>query len=272
MAWVTGFDVSHWQPPSMQLARQRVAAGDRFAIVKSTDGTATDKASAAHLDNFAAVGLACGAYIFYRSGKDPAAQARHLLDATAGRKLPFGLWLDYEDGSGADNPDDLLTFLTIVDEGFDGTVGIYTGPSWWTATIGDRRDFARFPLWLARYPKAYRDGTVPPEGTSTKTPLPWATWSVWQYSDSAGHLDRNVCTTTVFDAITHQPEDDMTPAQEAKIDALNDKLDEALPILRKLDVDYLTKGKGVRQVIVHDEKLDEEQAHHDRAADTALGR
>jgi hypothetical protein len=31
-------------------------------------------------------------------------------------------------------------------------------------------------------------------------------------------------------------------------------------------------GKGVRQVIVHDEKLDEEQAHHDRAANAALGK
>jgi hypothetical protein len=47
------------------------------------------------------------------------------------------------------------------------------------------------------------------------------------------------------------PEDDMTPAQEAK-------LDRVLAILERHDDDYLTKGKGVRQVIAEIDTRTEE--------------
>jgi hypothetical protein len=75
---------------------------------------------------------------------------------------------------------------------------------------------------------------------------------------------------------THPNPEELTVADiEAIMNALGGiKTEQAAQraILDKLDADYLTKGKGVRQVIVHDEKLDEEQAHHDRAADVALGK
>jgi lysozyme len=257
-AWVTGFDVSHYQPATTSTVRAE--AGDRFVIIKATDGRNTDKVMHAHHAAAGAAGLARGAYHFYRSGQDPIEQARHFLAATADRHWELPHALDYEDQSGAALPAALLAFLDAVEQGTGRTPILYTGPAWWRNTIGSDSRFTKYPLWLARYLNKYADGQHLPTGFEVPAPSPWPAWSIWQYSDTAGRLDRDVMTEPEFHVLTDThptppTEDDMTPAQEAKIDALNKKLDEALPILRKLESDYLTTGKSVRQVIVHTESL-----------------
>lgn len=256
MTWVTGIDVSHYQSPAR--ITDRAAAGDRFVFIKASEALFKDQVRYAHLNAAEKAGMAAGPYHFYRASKDPVDQANNFLEATRERSWSLPHVLDYEHGSGKESPADLLAFLETVEEGTGRTPVVYTGYYAWMEFIGDRKEFARFPLWQASYPARYKDGTPPPAGADgPAAPDPWADaggWSVWQYSDSNGRLDRNVMTPATFALLTNTatqpsptpnpPEDDMfTDADRAALQDLTKKVD-------ALYADYGAKGKGVRQVIL----------------------
>ncbi|QXC59317.1 glycoside hydrolase family 25 protein [Aquihabitans sp. G128] len=200
MNWVEGIDVSRWQTPGPP------PAGTRFGIIKASQGGSRDSKLATHHAAFTRAGLDRGAYCYYDFDSSPERNAETFLAATAG--LPWDLphALDAEDtpdvltgGPSKRLPTlgqqavaaELLRFLDLVEAGTGRTPIVYTGSFWWRANVGFDERFARYPLWLARYPN--RNATTPPSGFgSTKPPAPWAEITIWQYTDSGGRLDRNV--------------------------------------------------------------------------------
>lgn len=192
MSWAAGIDVSHWQTPGTY------PPDTKYAWVKvSQGGRSKDTQRKAHHRELGVRGIARGPYHFYDFGVTPEANAANMLAAAAGLpwELPYVLDAEKGDaGSKAATADVLLRFLQLVQRDTGRIPVVYTYASWWTPSVAVRPEFARFPLWIARYPNAYKDGTQPPAGKTTTVPAPWSTHAVWQYSDTNGHLDRNVCT------------------------------------------------------------------------------
>lgn len=226
MTWVQGIDVSHWQRPIRP-------AWARYAWIKASQGRSMrDNAMASHHANLD--GLARGPYHYYDWSGSPAQNAANFLAATAGRTWELPHALDAEHGTAGNKSTTaaaLLDFLARIEAGIGRRPVVYTYASWWNANVEPRAEFRRFPLWIARYPNAYRDGNPPPVSASTGAAAPWDSWAVWQYS-TAGNLDRNVCTAANLAALTgsptkahpHPSSGDLTMADIAAITALLDRL------------------------------------------------
>jgi hypothetical protein len=195
VAWVRGIDVSHWQG----LVRP---AWCEYAWIKASQGRSMrDSAMPRHHANLS--GIARGPYHYYDFARTPAENADNFIRATAGRTWELPHVLDAEHGGAGSRgrtADALLDFLARVELATNRTPVVYTYASWWNATVEARSAFTRYPLWIARYPNAYKDGNPPPTTSSTGAAQPWRTWAVWQYS-TAGNLDRNVCTREALNAL-----------------------------------------------------------------------
>ncbi|MHB8450215.1 MAG: GH25 family lysozyme [Mycobacteriales bacterium] len=180
-----GPDVASYQHPGgMGIDWAAVAAsGQRFAIIKATEGTyytnpyfASDwaGAGAAHLDR--------AGYHFAEPSLPPSSAAAqavyfiHVLGTT--RELgDFPPILDLEVTGGLSPPQLIAwtqTFLTTVSDLTGRVPVIYTDPSFWEEAMGDTTAFASYPLWIADYGPG-----SPPE------PGGWSSWTLWQYTDNA---------------------------------------------------------------------------------------
>lgn len=161
---------------------------------------------------------AFGAYHFWRDG-DPVAQAHHAARTLAPlRRAPAEfLVLDVEQG--VDWPA-YAAFCRTADTALGRTTWLYGGRGLADAPASLRRNR---PLWVARY---YHDYSPDPAHA------PGIGETLWQFSDrhpipGVGHGDCSVyrgSATRFVAAVLGQAqadqEDDMTPAQEAKIDRL----------------------------------------------------
>lgn len=240
MAWVQGIDVSHWQRPTRP-------AWARFAWVKASQGRSMrDKAMASHHRHLE--GLARGPYHYYDWSGSPAANAANFLAATAGRTWELPHVLDAEHGtagSKAATAAALLDFLRRVETGTGRVPVVYTYASWWNANVAPDPTFKRYPLWIARYPTAYRDGNPPPTSASTGAAAPWPHWSVWQYS-TAGNLDRNVTTATALAALTGRPTPIARPTEDPLMALTDNEQHELLAGVRELRSTAARKAFAVR--------------------------
>jgi lysozyme len=185
-AQLDGPDVAHYQHPNgAAIDWQRVAAsGVSFAFVKATESTSYTNPYFA--DDYAAAqraGLVRSAYHYARPKPDPKT-ARDQADffvRTAGRADQNGdlpLTLDMEESGGL-APKTLVAWThAFVDEVTALTsrpVLIYTYPYFWQHAMGNTKDFADLPLWIATY-----------KSSGPKQPLPggWSSWTFWQYTAS----------------------------------------------------------------------------------------
>lgn len=225
MTWVPGVDVSHYQQPGA------VPPGTRFAFVKASQGASiTDKEVAQHHGALSRMGVKVGPYHYYDFAASPEANASRFIAATAGMKWDLPHALDVEDkttGNKAVTAEMLLRCLSIIQRDTGRVPVLYTYASWFTANVYPDPRFARYPLWVARYPSKYASGSMPPDTATTTPPAPWAHWTVWQYSDTNGRLDRNITTEANLTALTTghpapHPTGDLTVAQ---IDEINDRID-----------------------------------------------
>lgn len=174
---MTGYvtDLSHHQAHA-DLAAMR-ADGCAGLILKATEGTSYRDASfPARARQATALGLPWTAYHYAKPGtSDPVAQAEHLM-ATAGRDR--ALVLDLEEAGGL-GPAPLAAWALGFCRHLERTTGrtpiIYTGLAFMAERVAPIPQLARYPLWLARYTSA----------PATRTPSPWAHWSLWQYADGA---------------------------------------------------------------------------------------
>ncbi|MFQ5591255.1 MAG: glycoside hydrolase family 25 protein [Phycisphaerae bacterium] len=166
-----GVDVSHWQG---RMDWQRCALLDiGWCYIKAGEGdTWVDPQYARNWTGAKDAGLLRGAYLYYRNGVSPHAQAEHLarlLEADAGELPPA---LDLEDTKGTPDAWAMRQCLEHI-EALTGQRPIVYTASWFWRRLGSQPWAVAYPLWVA----SYRDGTP-------VLPGDWTTYALWQYSAS----------------------------------------------------------------------------------------
>jgi lysozyme len=172
-----GVDVSHYQP---NIDWTTVHQSKAFAYTKATEGTKyTDSSFAKNYQAMKAVGMSRGAYHFFRASKDPVAQADYFVNALVAHgfdgRTDLAPMLDVEVTDGV-APSTVVSgigaFLQEAQKKLGVTLIIYTGPSFWTHTLGNP-DFSENPLWIAHYTSAPKP----------KVPSHWSNYTIWQFTE-----------------------------------------------------------------------------------------
>lgn len=178
---IEGIDVSRWQG---KIDWRRVKqTGVKFAFIKATEGTSwVDPNYARNAAGAAEVGLATGAYHYYRNEYDPVKQARWFVQTApvANHDLPHVV--DVEDTKSPIDPAKLRACLQEVERLTGVRPIIYTGRWYWTPErMGGRIAWAAdYPLWLADYSAPH----VPPDD--------WPAYTILQYTSKADGRSRGV--------------------------------------------------------------------------------
>lgn len=175
----SGVDVANYQHPGGQGIDWNAVKGSQdFAMVKATEGT-TYVNPFYKEDVRAALnaGLKVGAYHYARPPGDPLAQARHfanLIKQVPGQNLPPVLDIEVSEGL---SPIALQiwtrAFLVELERLTGKKPMIYTYRYFWGDQMGNTKQFAEYPLWLA----AYQSDAPGPVGG-------WDKLAMWQRSDS----------------------------------------------------------------------------------------
>jgi lysozyme len=170
-----GADVSSYQG-SIDWA-QVAAAGLSFSIAKATEGLSVQDADfQANWTGMKANGVVRGAYHFFHSLDDGAAQADYFL-AQVGTFQPGDLppFLDWETTDTGDTTAHAITeaqnFINEIQARTGLTTYIYTYPSFWSG-LGNPSQFGAYPLWMASYQ------------TCPDIPAPWTSWVFQQNADT----------------------------------------------------------------------------------------
>jgi lysozyme len=169
-----GIDVSDWQDP---VNWQAVAdSGMAFAFTKATEGaTFVADTFASNWRSMKAVGLARGAYHFYRPKRSPQAQADLFLRTVKLEPDDLPPVLDIETTDGMPNStiiSGITQWLQIIEQETGRQPILYTYPYTWEI-FGNPTSFSDYPLWIAHYTTAYEP--IVPAG--------WDGWTFWQYTD-----------------------------------------------------------------------------------------
>lgn len=182
-----GVDLSSWQ--GVDAGNN----GDNFVIAKATEGTSyVDKMCDKHIQKALKDGKLIGVYHFARPDKNKAeAEADWFVKNIKGYIGKAVLFLDYEVAPYSDNW--AYTFMCRVHEQtgvwpmFYSYAYAINGHTWArTASVSG--------LWIAGYPNKY-NVPVPPKPEVKDMPYKigdWKFWCIWQYTSSAGSLDRDI--------------------------------------------------------------------------------
>jgi GH25 family lysozyme M1 (1,4-beta-N-acetylmuramidase) len=172
---IEGIDVSYYQGP-IDWAKV-AAAGKKFAIIRSGDGTFLDPMFEPYIEGALGSGMSVpGIYHYMRFELEPEEQAeicvRRWDDAHNLGILPF-FWLDFEDTDFKCTPWSRRIWFSNLLKELAGTFsfGTYTGLWWWTPYMGTYSGAGNLPLWIGQYPygclsdptKAGFKPTLPPE-------------------------------------------------------------------------------------------------------------
>ena len=184
-----GIDISQWQ--NVGISDQ---AAD-FVIIKATEGDGyTDPRCDAHYQDAKAKGKLRGVYHFARpdlgnSGRAEAEWFVHEIQGYIGEAI---LVLDWEVQQW--RVDWAKEFLDRVHELTGVKPLIYMSASPVNAYDWSSVANADYGLWIAGYPAKYNVPN-PPEPAEGEMPFgtgAWGFWAIWQYTSSAGTLDRDV--------------------------------------------------------------------------------
>lgn len=172
-----GIDVSKWQG---EIDWQAVRAdGIHFAWIRVSDGAARpDPTFARNWQEAGRVGIARGAYQYFRPLEDPEEQADLLLAAMGppdSPRLPPVIDVEVSDGV---EPRELGRRIDRWAARVFAATGvrpvIYTSAKNWSALLAGSRRFRGHPLWIAHY-----DVDCP------STPAAWRRWTIHQVSQEA---------------------------------------------------------------------------------------
>ena len=185
-----GIDISMWQS---------VGTGDLaddFVIVKATEGNGyTDPSCDAHYQRAKSQGKLVGAYHFARPdlGNSAEAEADWFVSQIQGYIGEAILVLDWEVQQWRTDWAKAWLDRVYAKTGVKPLIYMSASPcnSYdWSAVAA-----ADYGLWIAGYPAQYN---VPNPPTPAEGEMPFGTgawnglWAIWQYSSSAGTLDRDV--------------------------------------------------------------------------------
>lgn len=185
-----GIDISTWQA---------VGTGDGdydFVIVKATGADAgmyVDSKCDAHYQRAKSQGKLLGVYHFAKPSTSSAeAQAKFFVDNIKGYIGEAILVLDWEEEvhnvAWAKAWLDKVKELTGVAPMIYMSASVVNGCDW--SSVAN----ANYGLWIAGYPLPYNVLT-PPTPRVEDMPFSlgaWKFWAIWQYSSSAGTLDRDI--------------------------------------------------------------------------------
>jgi lysozyme len=175
-----GIDVSHYQAVVDWSAVN--SAGDVFAYPEASEGgTISAIYFADNRSGITAAGMLRGAYHLFHPSTDPNAQANFFLQQLANANggspllaagdLPAALDLEVTDAvaraaivAGAG------TWLATVQGATGRQPVVYTYPRFWNDSLGNPRDLAAYPLWIAHLNVA-----------APTVPGGWANWVFWQF-------------------------------------------------------------------------------------------
>lgn len=190
---ISGPDVASYQHPNKASIDWNAVRRDgrRFTFIKATESTTyTSPYFAGDWRGSAAAGLFHGAYHFARPASPAKAQADYFA-AAIGDQLVSGTLppvLDLEDNGGltvSALQAWTRTFLTELQAKTGRVPMIYTGPYFWSTSMGGSTAFTGYPLWIANYQ------------TSAPKDIGWPRWTFWQYTDKgtssgmSGAVDMN---------------------------------------------------------------------------------
>lgn len=184
-----GIDISQWQ--NVGISDQ---AAD-FVIIKATEGDGyTDPRCDAHYQDAKAKGKLLGVYHFARPdlGNSGRAEAEYFVREIQGYIGEAILVLDWEVQQW--RVDWAKEFLDRVHELTGVKPLIYMSASPVNAYDWSSVANADYGLWIAGYPAKYNVPN-PPEPAEGEMPFgtgAWGFWAIWQYTSSAGTLDRDV--------------------------------------------------------------------------------
>lgn len=184
-----GIDISKWQGAGFNLD----VAGD-FAIIKATEGTGyVDPLCDKFYQQAKAKGLLRGVYHFARPdlGHTGEAEAEYFVSQIKGYIGDAVLVLDYECAPYSDEW--AYAFAKRVHDLTGVWPMLYASASKingynWSKTAQN------CGLWIAGYPNKYNVKN-PPKPSTSDMPYKignWAFWAIWQYTSSAGTLDRDI--------------------------------------------------------------------------------
>lgn len=181
-AALQGLDISVFVPAADWDAVKK-AGGKTFAFIECARGTDRGEFFGQHWLDCGRSSLIRGAYSRFFSTASGKAQANAFIDAfrLSASTLENGDLppvLDVEDDPFGKISVDAATYLAmmrewlgIVQTVFNRRPIIYTGPSFWNDYLGNPREFASFPLWIAQW-----------NVTAPTVPAPWSTYAFWQYA------------------------------------------------------------------------------------------
>lgn len=198
------------------------AEGIRFVYIRASEAFGKDSTFDTHLAGARKAEISPGAYHAWYPDQDPIAQAKFFFQVSKGLgtgegELPPCLDVElFRKRPAGEIVAKLRETVLRVEELFQRTPVIYTGPGFWSAlrvATGNKanpwtypgheaKDLARCPLWMANYMvNGAWDPTVAPwTRVRPKRLLPWTDWTIWQYSGNGGKrikgnpvdVDRNV--------------------------------------------------------------------------------
>ena len=196
-----GVDISKWQGADFNVD----AAAD-FVICKATEGAGyVDPLCDKFYQQAKAKGKLLGVYHFARPDlNSPEAEAEWFVKNIQGYigKAILALdweWLDPNNKGPWLNPSWAKRWLEKVCELTGVRPLIYMSATVindygldWSAVAKD------YGLWIAGYPSKYNvpDPATPNPGDMPYGIGPWAFWAIWQYTSSAGKLDRDIANMT----------------------------------------------------------------------------
>ena len=201
MASVFGIDISSYDVTSDWNGVRN--QGVRFVFVKASENTYVDSQFVSHWQGAKSVGMYRGAYHFFHSESDTAAQqANAFIQAVGTDKGELPPVLDLEEVYDANKKDisptgsvllsRMQTWLNAVQSAFGRKPMIYTRATYAQSHGINASWLVNYPLWLAEYP--YMPGTtnqysnpatVPSPGTNMpQQPNGFLPWTFWQYSNA----------------------------------------------------------------------------------------
>ena len=209
---VKGIDVYHYDNGAKPIDWTAVKnAGASFAFVKATESTNfTDASFSINWDGLKAAGMYRGAYHFFHSDVDPAAQATYFLSVVGKIEAGDMLVLDLESANGQSQATILshaLTFMQNVATATGTKPILYTSP----AFLSNFGGLGAYPLWVANY------GVSCPD-----VPAAWKTYDFWQSTGTGafppltGNVDLDTFNGTLADLQTFAYG---TPASDASAEA-----------------------------------------------------
>jgi len=213
---IEGIDVSYYQG---KIDWPKVAAaGKKFAIIRSGDGTFLDPMYERNLEGATAAGLKrLGVYHYLRFGVNPLDHISLCLrQLEVAKRINPNVWFwpDWEDANAAFLALTVMqrnhwasAFLCELEDALTERWGTYTA-KWWLDAYGvELGDFVGYaPLWVAQYP--FYDGACQSDptkaGLQPALPQGWNDWAIWQYSSMGtcpgieGYVDLDVAKPGVF--------------------------------------------------------------------------